>query len=63
MARISKAIAAGLSAALAAFGASFVKDGQPATSAGWVAVAAGALAVGIIAGFATYSAPANQATP
>lgn len=55
MERIRKALAAGVGAAGAAIWAALVNGDRPATTEGWAALIGGAVALGILAGVATFA--------
>lgn len=55
MARIRKALFAGAAAFGTGMTGALINGDQPATTEGWVALIAGCLAAGILAGAATYA--------
>lgn len=54
LARIRKAVLAGVAATVAAIVPALINGDQPATPEGWGALIGGALALGIAAGWGTY---------
>lgn len=54
VARVRKAIAAGVGATIAAIVPALINGDQPATPEGWGALIGGAIALGIVTGLATY---------
>lgn len=52
--RIRKAIAAGVGATFAAIVPALINGDKPATAEGWGALIGGALAIGVLTGYATY---------
>lgn len=55
--RIRKAIAAGVGATVAALVPALINGDQPATAQGWGALIGGAVALGVVTGWATYRVP------
>jgi len=56
MARIKKAVVAGLGAAISAVWAALVNGDKPATSQGWASLIGGAVGLGIMTGVGVYFA-------